>query len=408
MVLILNQLTLETFDKLSTQLLELLKPQDEAVLKRAIACLTSKSQDEPKFSGMYADLCRKLHECLKAEGEGDHKEGDAEAADAEKEKAAPGKRFRQLLLEQCEAEFKAGLDAPGRAALDALTPEERELKELKAKIRRLGHVVFVGELYKLQLIKTRIMHEAIESVLERPDNESLEVLCKMLSTVGARLDSVASESSRTMTNGYFSKLQEYIAHPERAALVPRVVCLMTDVLELRDRKYVARREEEVAKTLAEIRHDTPRGPPSRGSGRSHGTRTPPAPAPAPTADGWSTVPARTRRPVASPGREPRGAPAAPAPAPRSPTREGDSTNKFGALVEHTHHHRKPEASTVAVPAAEPAATVTPPLDSPVAAAETAELRLTPPTPSETPPPAAAAPHVDTAAGIRVRAAAAVR
>ena len=73
--------------------------------------------------------------------------------------------------------------------------DEKELKkikaqmealEMKARRRSLGNIRFIGELYNLKMLTARIMHECVIKLLAAPptDEESLESLCKLLTTVG--------------------------------------------------------------------------------------------------------------------------------------------------------------------------------------------------------------------------------
>ena len=56
----------------------------------------------------------------------------------------------------------------------------------KAKRRGLGLIKFIGELFKLQMLTERIMHECVKKLLgnvDNPEEEEIESLCKYLSTV---------------------------------------------------------------------------------------------------------------------------------------------------------------------------------------------------------------------------------
>lgn len=47
---------------------------------------------------------------------------------------------------------------------------------------------FIGELFKLSMLTERIMHDCIMNLLKATDEESLECLCRLVSTVGKSLD----------------------------------------------------------------------------------------------------------------------------------------------------------------------------------------------------------------------------
>lgn len=65
-----------------------------------------------------------------------------------------------------------------------------ELEEAKDKARRrsLGNIKFIGELFKLKMLTEVIMHDCIVKLLKNHDEESLECLCRLLSTIGKDLD----------------------------------------------------------------------------------------------------------------------------------------------------------------------------------------------------------------------------
>ena len=68
--------------------------------------------------------------------------------------------------------------------------KKTELLEQEFRVRRrsLGNVRFIGELYKLQLLTEPIMHDCVIKLLESSDQESLECMCRLMTTVGQRLD----------------------------------------------------------------------------------------------------------------------------------------------------------------------------------------------------------------------------
>lgn len=65
-----------------------------------------------------------------------------------------------------------------------------ELEEVKAKVRRqsLGNIQFMCELYRLKMITEAIMHDTIVKLLKNHEDDSLECLCTLLSTIGKELD----------------------------------------------------------------------------------------------------------------------------------------------------------------------------------------------------------------------------
>jgi hypothetical protein len=52
---------------------------------------------------------------------------------------------------------------------------------------------FIGELYKLKMLSGRIMHQCVKKLLGSKDEESLESLCRLFTTIGKDLDSETNE-----------------------------------------------------------------------------------------------------------------------------------------------------------------------------------------------------------------------
>ena len=85
--------------------------------------------------------------------------------------------LRLVLLKLCQLEFKK-LDV---ATLDSDVNDHRH--------RSLGNMQFVGELFKFQLMKEKVIHSCVTKLLSTQNEEALECLCCLLTTVGQNLDS---------------------------------------------------------------------------------------------------------------------------------------------------------------------------------------------------------------------------
>lgn len=70
---------------------------------------------------------------------------------------------------------------------DRLKVELDEAKD-QARRRSLGNIKFIGELFKLKMLTEAIMHDCVVKLLKNHDEESLECLCRLLSTIGKDLD----------------------------------------------------------------------------------------------------------------------------------------------------------------------------------------------------------------------------
>uniref|UniRef100_A0A8C5GRZ4 MIF4G domain-containing protein n=1 Tax=Gouania willdenowi TaxID=441366 RepID=A0A8C5GRZ4_GOUWI len=210
---ILNKLTPEKFEKLMTQV-KMLTIDTEERLKDVIDLTFEKAISEPAFSEIYAKMCSFLNG-LKVQS----KENPECQAD-----------FRKLLLNRCQKEFEKDKD---------INEEEKQ--------RSVGNIKFVGELFKLQMIREVVMHDCIMKLLKNHDDQSLEVLCKLLSTIGKDLD-VKKEKHRV--DQCFQQMEKIVKERKTSS---RIRFMMQDVLDLRTNNWVPRRVIQGPKTIDQIR-----------------------------------------------------------------------------------------------------------------------------------------------------------
>ena len=132
-----------------------------------------------------------------------------------------------------------------------------EYQEMRLRKRSVGNIRFIGELYKLRMLTSLIMMRIIQTLLDKADSESLECLCKLLSTIGFLLE--------PQVNNVSEKCDEFNRHFECMGKIindkstpSRVRFLMMDVIDLRKNNWVARREENMPKTKAEVHQEAKR------------------------------------------------------------------------------------------------------------------------------------------------------
>ncbi len=87
---------------------------------------------------------------------------------------------------------------------------ERSYNRAKVKRRRLAITNFIGELFKVGMLTSMIMHYCITTLLDErniaaPDEEKIGLLCKLLMSIGDRLDVPSVENTKRM-NGYAAML----------------------------------------------------------------------------------------------------------------------------------------------------------------------------------------------------------
>ncbi|XP_049324212.1 eukaryotic translation initiation factor 4 gamma 1-like isoform X4 [Astyanax mexicanus] len=237
---ILNKLTPQTFDRLIQRVTELAIDTEER-LRGVISLVFEKAVREPHFSEIYAKMCHRLVD-LKVPTSKD---------------PAVNVEFRVLLLHCCKEEFKKNKDEEiieeKQKQLDAATENEErqqlkeELEEAKNKARRrsLGNIKFVGELFKLRMLKDSIIHHCVAKLLKDEAEESLECLSKLLSTVGKDAD----EKDKTRMDHYFTEIEEIVRARKTSS---RIRFMLQDLLDLRRNKWVPRRADLGPKTIDQI------------------------------------------------------------------------------------------------------------------------------------------------------------
>lgn len=309
---ILNKLCPQKFDTLVQQFREL-QIDSQAKLTKSMELVFEKALDEPVFSVAYARMCQALS----------MKKVVAEAGGKEI-------NFRTLLITRCQKEFQRDytedLDREAyRANLaKATTDDERKLvtaefeaQETKLRRRSLGNIRFIGELYRISMLNGRIMHECIQKLLGCTDEESLECMCRLITTVGQQLDLETQKLLGTGKPGHgFASLDIYFTNIRKLidskVSTSRIRFLMQDVIDLRNAGWVARREVAGPKTIQQIHEDVARealkknlenseqGPPPNRRSEDRGERRrsqmkPPPKEKQQSQDGWSNVADRPAR-----------------------------------------------------------------------------------------------------------------
>jgi translation initiation factor 4G len=154
--------------------------------------------------------------------------------------------------------FKFYFKAIDEEADELKRKEKQELldeKLSKAKRRSLGNIRFIGELFKLGMLTEGIMHDCINRLLKQEtDEENLECLCKLLTTIGKDIDK--TQAAKLMKE-HFEKLDKIIGRTRRPAanISSRIRFMILDVIELRHNIWVPRRTENAPKTIDEIHRE---------------------------------------------------------------------------------------------------------------------------------------------------------
>lgn len=202
---LLNKITRGSFTSISTQFLTLVNGPEinaQAVL-RVVQLIYEHGIDDVAFSGIYARLCRTMMEQI-----------NPDITDNSLDKPlAGGQLFRKYLLDYCQEQF----ERLWNTSEAALTPrdrtraagEERLFSEeyyaaQKFQRQRRGIIRFVGELYKLQMLTDKVVHDCIMKFLkdDAPGEQNIESLCMLLSVAGQTLEAQVP----LYLNAYFERI----------------------------------------------------------------------------------------------------------------------------------------------------------------------------------------------------------
>ena len=236
-LLILNKLSLTKFDKLSDKFIDTGIGRNEQCLAGAIELIVKKAQDEPHFAAMYAALCLKLSRT--------HMEFEEEVVKDGKSKSKK-KIFKKLLLTECQKEFETDTNYKIEKAIEGVEDEDdRQLKKGMVKKHYLGHMRFIGELYKGDLISIKIMLMVLPQLLEgndesgAVDEEKVECFAKLMAVIGLILEQQSVGLRDIGKSDAFEKLQAFWDTVDefagKAATVSnRIKFMLQDLLEMRN------------------------------------------------------------------------------------------------------------------------------------------------------------------------------
>lgn len=151
-----------------------------------------------------------------------------------------------------------GMSASERALAEAIIDD----KKSKLKRRLLSTIRFIGELFKENLLKSTIMYECIDNLIAitdadgnfvsfKPtqDEQFIELLCRLLHTMGGKLEMLETDTTPMPLTFYFAELIK-LSRDKR--LNSRIRFSLEEVIELRRNKWQSRREEEGPAKLDQI------------------------------------------------------------------------------------------------------------------------------------------------------------
>lgn len=281
---ILNKLTPEKFDTLLGQMTELNIDSVEQ-LNKVIVLVFEKAIDELNFSAAYALLCQQISakwlmddfnrktesENPSASATGTSNDVQVEDKINEAENVGQQALFKKSLITKCQIEFINHVDndeaiygmlEPFRQNVEQATDLELRaeymtvLDEEERRLRRrsVGTVKFIGELYKINMLTTTIMTWCVDTLLREENEYKLECLCKLLTTVGQKMESKTNDPDQKTCNlsQYFKKMQLIVKGHKVSS---RVRFMLQDVIDLRKSNWTRRQIDLKPKTMGQIQRE---------------------------------------------------------------------------------------------------------------------------------------------------------
>eukprot|EP00980_Cylindrotheca_fusiformis_P005926 scaffold1246_cov134-Cylindrotheca_fusiformis.AAC.18 len=221
--LILNKISLTTLDRLMPSFIETGQVEtNEEVRKEVIHLLIQKSQREHHFGPMYAELCARIAKKIKP--------------------------FKKELLEQCQKEFEIDTAHKIAQATEGITDkDEIEYHSLLIRKSYVGHIKFLGELYKRDVVKLAVMTYCLnELIKDEEDEENLECFAHLMTTMGEKLDVHAKQNNKPFD------WDDVVQLRNSKKISNRIRFLLQDLLDLKDNGWVSRRKKESAVNLHEL------------------------------------------------------------------------------------------------------------------------------------------------------------
>ncbi|XP_063689731.1 eukaryotic translation initiation factor 4 gamma 1-like isoform X1 [Bolinopsis microptera] len=250
---ILNKITPDNFKVLSVEMLELNIDNKEKV-GIAVEMIFEKAVLEPIYHQTYGNLCKVM--------------GAMKTPEEQTTKLSP---FSKALLRKCQIEFfrvdnhEYKLNKQmGELHLQAdLVENEKQnqgekedslYKRSKLKKRMLGTIQFIGVLFNMDLLSTKIITQCCLSYLltkkkeGKLGDEVVECISKLFSTVGLKLE---NECDVEFEKG-FRDFRDLGSDPTYGS---RIRFMIQDTVELRHNNWIPRRIEAMPQTIEDIHNE---------------------------------------------------------------------------------------------------------------------------------------------------------
>lgn len=256
---LLNKLTLEFFEEISNDLLNIAKQslweETAETLKSVLELTFAKACDEPHWSSMYAQFTAKMCKDIEPEI------SDKELVDKKTgEPVKGGALVRKLLLTRCQIEYSKGWadKLPTNEDGSAIEPEmmsEEYYEAAAAKRRGLGLIRFIGHLYVLGLLSDAIIFICLDDQSKNttdPSEDTVENLIQLIKTVGQKLDTHPNSQFKNRFNVMFQRIEVLI---EKGKISSRLQFKLMDLVDLRKKRWAGGESEKGPKTITEIHEE---------------------------------------------------------------------------------------------------------------------------------------------------------
>lgn len=147
-------------------------------------------------------------------------------------------------------EIENETDAQKREELKANVEEEH----FKLRQRAVGTVKFIGELYKIDMLTSKIMKSCINILMDENiiSEETIECLCKLLTTIGGKME---QQDDPKALQEYFNKLIQMTHTGHNTIKSSRIRFMIQDLIDLRLRKWQLRRPDQNPKTIEQMQRE---------------------------------------------------------------------------------------------------------------------------------------------------------
>jgi len=238
---LLNKIAPENLDTIAWKMSEI-ELESACEMTLVIKIILGKAVDEPHYSATYGDMVAVLAD----------KYPDFPGADETEKRQT----MTRILLNTTQEEYEAlpRTVVPSEEQLERFTDDpaglEVEIQSQRKRLRAIMH--FVGNMYIRRLLATKVVIQILQDLVmpptgNPPEELELDCACDLLTSSGATLD--ADAKGNTCITMVIKRLQEL---QKEGSYSSRSGCMILDVVELRQNRWVMKAKREQAKTLREV------------------------------------------------------------------------------------------------------------------------------------------------------------